>query len=90
MITILAYMIVLHGRYVRWFGDFGLAVGAVLGATAIVWAWYGVNYLLPGGLHSYGAGSGGQAEVLTAIALNWLYIAAAAVRYNVAIRRVGG
>ena len=90
LITILAYMIVLHGRYVRWFGDFGLAVGAVLGATAIVWAWYGVNYLLPGGLHSYGAGSGGQAEVLTAIALNWLYIAAAAVRYNVAIRRVGG
>jgi len=87
LISLLAFMVILHGRYVRWFGDFGMAVASVLGATAIVWAWYGVNYLMPGGLHTYGSGTGGQAQVLTVMALNWLFVAAAAIRYNIAVRK---
>jgi len=87
LISLLAFMVILHGRYVRWFGDFGMAVASVLGATAIVWAWYGVNYLMPGGLHTYGSGTGGQAEVLAVMALNWLFVAAAAIRYNIAVRK---
>jgi ABC-type transport system involved in cytochrome c biogenesis permease subunit len=86
LISLLAYSIILHGRYAGWSGDFGLAVGAVLGLTAIVMAWYGVNYVLRSGLHTYGGGSGGQWYVGVAVACNWLYLLAAAVRYGIETR----
>jgi len=82
LISILAYMIILHGRYAGWSGNFGMAVGAVLGMTSILMAWYGVNFLLPGGLHSYGSGSGGTLEVVLFVACNWLFLFAAAIRYH--------
>lgn len=59
LISIVIYFIVLHARYVRWLEDFGLAAAAVIGFAAIVWTFYGVNYLMAAGLHSYGFGSGG-------------------------------
>lgn len=59
LISIIVYFTFLHARYVRWLGDFGLAASAVLGFASIVWTFYGVNYLMAAGLHSYGAGSGG-------------------------------
>ncbi len=36
----------------------GIAMGAVLGLMAITFTWYGVNYILGTGLHSYGFGKG--------------------------------
>ncbi len=87
LICILAYMIILHGRYIGWFGDFGLAAGAVLGLTTILMTWYGVNYVFGSGLHSYGGGAGGQYEVLGFVAVNWLFLAVAAVRYTAETRR---
>ena len=87
LISLLVYMVILHGRYVRWFGNFWLSVCSVLGLTAVVYAWYGVNYLMPGGLHSYGSGTGGKREVLTVMAVNWIFVIAAAVRYNLETRR---
>jgi ABC-type transport system involved in cytochrome c biogenesis permease subunit len=86
LVTLLVYAVVLHGRWAGWTGNFGLAVGSVLGATAIIMAWYGVNYVLPGGLHSYGQGAGGKTVVLAAVACNWLFVAAAAIRYRVETR----
>ncbi len=82
LITALVYLVILHGRYAGWFGNFGLAVGSVLGATAIISAWYGVNYLFGSGLHSYGAGAGGKLEVGLVVAADWLFMAAAAARYS--------
>jgi hypothetical protein len=58
----------------------------VLGASAIVFSWYGVNFVLGIGLHSYGFGAGGQWQVGSAVALNWLFLAAAAVRYRIETR----
>ena len=80
LITLLVYLAILHGRYAGWVGHFGIAAGGVLGATAIVMSWYGVNFVLGVGLHSYGFGSGGQAEVFGAVALNWVWLSAAAWR----------
>jgi cytochrome c-type biogenesis protein CcsB len=60
LISILTYFAVLHARYVRWLQDFGLAASAVLGLVVIVWTFYGVNYVMATGLHSYGFGSGGE------------------------------
>lgn len=82
LVSLLLYMAVLHGRYTGWSGNFGLTVGAVLGATAILMAWYGVNFFLGSGLHSYASGAGGQWEVGTAVAINWIFVLAAAFRYH--------
>lgn len=90
LISLLVYLAILHGRFVGWFGNFGLAIGSVLGASAIIFSWYGVNFYLGVGLHSYGFGAGGQFEVLSAVLLNWVFLAAAAIRYraNVSLAQV--
>jgi ABC-type transport system involved in cytochrome c biogenesis permease subunit len=90
LISLLVYLAILHGRYAGWFGNFGLAAGAVLGATAIIFSWYGVNFVLGAGLHSYGFGAGGQAEVGTAVVLNWLLLGASALRYRAETGSKGG
>ena len=54
--------------------DFGLAALSVLCFALVVMAWYGVNFVLGAGLHSYGFGGGGQSYVLSAIALQALYV----------------
>ncbi len=81
LISLLVYLVILHARWIGWAGDFGMAVTAVLGATAVLFTWYGVNFLLGSGMHAYGAGSGGQWAVAAAVAVNWLFLAAAAARY---------
>jgi ABC-type transport system involved in cytochrome c biogenesis permease subunit len=86
LITLLVYMVFLHGRHTGWIGSFGMAVGAVFGLTVIIMAWYGVNYVLGGGLHSYGSGGGGQWAVGLVVLGNWLFLAAAALRYLVETR----
>ena len=53
LVTIFVYMVILHGRYTGWLGNFGMAAGATIGAASILMAWFGVSFLLPGGLHSY-------------------------------------
>lgn len=89
LISLLIYMIILHARKAGWSGDFSLTLGSVLGFTAIIWAWYGVNFLMPGGKHSYGEGGGGQWAVVGAIVLNWFFLAQAAVRAWAENRRRG-
>jgi ABC-type transport system involved in cytochrome c biogenesis permease subunit len=66
LIAFLAYMIPLHARYVGWIKDFGLAAISVLCFAFVVMAWYGVNFILGAGLHSYGFGAGGN---------SWIYMA---------------
>lgn len=64
LIAFLSYLAVLHGRIAGWWGGFGLAVGSVLGFLSVLMAWYGVNFVLGKGLHSYGFGTGGFWYVL--------------------------
>ncbi len=63
LIALLTYLAILHGRFIGWIRDFGLAVGALLGGLTVLMAWYGVNFILGTGLHSYGFGTGGYAYV---------------------------
>jgi cytochrome c-type biogenesis protein CcsB len=81
LITLLCYIVVLHGRLAGWWHDFGLAVGSVICFLAVVMAWYGVNFVLGTGLHSYGFGIGGESYVMTAIGLDLIYVTAAIFRY---------
>jgi len=82
LVSLLAYLVILHGRYAGWIGNFGLAAGAVLGAAVIGMSWYGVNFLLGAGLHSYGFGQGGQTEFFAFLLLNFALLAAAAWRWR--------
>ena len=64
LIALLGYLAVLHGRFAGWLGNFGTAVGSVICFLGVVMAWYGVNFVLAAGLHSYGFGGGGAPYVL--------------------------
>ena len=64
LISLLAYLALLHGRLVGWIQAFGLAIGSVMMFFSVIMAWYGVNFVLGVGLHSYGFGSGGLKYVL--------------------------
>jgi ABC-type transport system involved in cytochrome c biogenesis permease subunit len=55
------YLIFIHAFRFKKISTFGLCVGSVMGLLSISFTWYGVNYVLGTGLHSYGFGSGGEA-----------------------------
>ncbi|VAX40024.1 Cytochrome c-type biogenesis protein CcsA/ResC, partial [hydrothermal vent metagenome] len=63
LIAIVVYFVMLHARYCGWIKDFGLAVASIIGFMSIVWCFYGVNYVMATGLHSYGFGTGGEVWV---------------------------
>lgn len=52
----------------------GIAVGAITGLMAISFTWYGVNYILGTGLHSYGFGTGGEIYYYVYLLLEVLFI----------------
>ncbi len=81
LIALVAYIIPLHARYIGWVKDFGLAVSAVVCFAAIVMSWYGVNFILGAGLHSYGFGGGGPWFVFLGCLLNLLWVILASLRY---------
>ncbi len=80
LITLLAYLFVLHGRIAGKWGGFGMAVGAILCFQSVIMAWYGVNFVLGVGLHSYGFGSGGFGYALTFVLVELAFVAAAVIR----------
>jgi ABC-type transport system involved in cytochrome c biogenesis permease subunit len=80
LIALLGYLAVLHGRFAGWIKDFGMAVGSILGYLLVLMAWYGVNYVLGTGLHSYGFGSGGYWYVGSFVTFEALVVGAAALR----------
>jgi ABC-type transport system involved in cytochrome c biogenesis permease subunit len=80
LVTLLAYLFVLHGRIAGKWGGFGMAVGAILCFQSVIMAWYGVNYVLGVGLHSYGFGSGGFGYALIFVLAELAFVAIAVVR----------
>ena len=64
LITLLVYLVPLHGRFAGWFNTFALVVASVVCSMSVVMAWYGVNFVLGVGLHSYGFTEGGGQGVV--------------------------
>ena len=75
LIALLCYILALHGRLAGWWTQFGLAVASVVCFLAVLMAWYGVNFVLGKGLHSYGFGIGGETYVAIFVALDLLFVA---------------
>jgi hypothetical protein len=72
---------------VGWIKDFGLAVGSILGYLLVLMAWYGVNFVLGTGLHSYGFGSGGYTYIGGFVAFEILVIVAALFRRRTELQK---
>jgi len=77
LVSFLVLMAVFHARHAGWIGNFGLAAGTVLLASAIMMTWYGVG----SGKHAYGSGESGLMYVLLVLAANWAFVGVAWVRY---------
>jgi cytochrome c-type biogenesis protein CcsB len=75
LIALLAYMAVLHGRYAGWIGKYTLPLWTVICFSTVLMAWYGVNFILGVGLHSYGFSNGGQAVMAGFVILQGLFCA---------------
>lgn len=76
LITLLVYLVPLHGRFAGWVNTFGLVVASVVCFLSVLMAWYGVNFLLGVGLHSYGfveGGSQGIVGIVTAAVLGVMF-----------------
>ncbi len=67
LITLLVYLIPLHGRFAGWVNTFGLVCASVACFLSVVMAWYGVNFVLGVGLHSYGFVEGGSQGAMLVI-----------------------
>jgi cytochrome c-type biogenesis protein CcsB len=87
LIATLGYLAILHGRFVGWIKDFGMAVGSLLGYLLVLMAWYGVNFVLGTGLHSYGFGSGGYRYVGGFVAFEVMVIVAALWRRRAELQK---
>jgi ABC-type transport system involved in cytochrome c biogenesis permease subunit len=67
LITLLVYLVPLHGRFAGWVSTFGLVAASVVCFLSVIMAWYGVNFVLGVGLHSYGFVEGGSQGIMLVI-----------------------
>jgi len=82
LIALLGYLALLHGRLAGWIRNFQLAAGSVVAFSLVIMAWYGVNYVLGAGLHSYGFGAGGVEYVAIFVGVHLLFVTyVSTVRY---------
>lgn len=59
LIADLGFITLLHARFIKWIGPLGLLAFSPFSYLLVIMAWYGVNFILSSGLHSYGFSSGG-------------------------------
>ena len=74
LITFLGYLIIVHLKFAKKLSHFQLALGSVLGFLLVLMTWYGVNFVLGRGLHSYGAGTGGMHWIVYYLVLEAAFV----------------
>lgn len=75
LIALLGYLAIFHGRLAGIIKDFGMVASGVVSFSLVIMAWYGVNYVLGAGLHSYGFGAGGVEYVTGFVVAHFIYVA---------------
>ena len=75
LITFLAYLVIVHLKYSKKINAHWLAISSVVGFFFVLMTWYGVNFVLGRGLHSYGFGSGGMRWILYYLGAELLFLA---------------
>jgi len=79
LIALLGYLALLHGRLAGLVKNFGMLAGSIIAFNLVLMAWYGVNFVLGAGLHSYGFGAGGIEYVAAFVGIQLLYVVYSAV-----------
>ena len=80
LIVLLVYIAILHGKYTSWIPPHRF-VPLVAGAfMTVMMAWFGVNYILASGLHSYGFSEGGAIFLGSFFALQIVVLVIGTVR----------
>lgn len=82
LITLFGYLGVLHARFTGWLRDFGVAVASIVCFQLVLMTYYGVNYVLGTGLHSYGFGAGGLGWIAAYLGVECAVIFGAILRYR--------
>ncbi len=77
LIALVVYMLILHGRYAGWFKDIVFTMMAAVSFLFVLMAWFGVNYILSVGLHSYGFSSGDTVFLLVLFTAQAAFLATA-------------
>jgi ABC-type transport system involved in cytochrome c biogenesis permease subunit len=81
LIADVGFIAILHARHIGWLRDFGTLAAAPVAYLLVIMAWYGVNFILAAGLHSYGFSSGGALVVAIFVGLQAVLFAFALFRY---------
>jgi ABC-type transport system involved in cytochrome c biogenesis permease subunit len=68
LVAFLAYLAILHGRFERLIGTFGVAALSIVAFWTILMTYIGVNFVLTAGLHSYGSGGAGVVRTMLVVA----------------------
>jgi cytochrome c-type biogenesis protein CcsB len=74
LIALLGYILVLHSRLAGWLREKGFTIAVVAAFLGVLMAWYGVNFILGVGLHSYGFSKGGLPYVVAFVTLEIILI----------------
>ena len=75
LIALLGYLALLHAKQGGHIKQAGMIGGSVMAFSLVIMAWYGVNYVLGAGLHSYGFGAGGLEYVAGFVGLHFVFVA---------------
>ncbi len=79
LIAFLGYVAIIHARFRGMLKDFGFLAACIIGFLLVLMAWYGVNFILGAGLHSYGFSSGGNTEVFVYTIFQCIFVAIAGI-----------
>jgi len=93
LITFFVYLALIHARHAGWLHYFGLAVSSILGFLSVLMTYYGVNYILAAGMHSYGFSEGGQFYMLAFTIFELVVVSLAFAsrrRVSGSLQRAGG
>lgn len=74
LIVLLFYMAILHGKTTNWMNPHRFIVLSAAGFMSVMMAWFGVNYILATGLHSYGFSEGGAVFLGSFFAIQTAFI----------------
>ncbi|PWU20979.1 MAG: hypothetical protein C5B49_03350 [Bdellovibrio sp.] len=81
LIADMGFLTLLHARITGWVKSFMLLALSPVAYLLVIMAWYGVNFILATGLHSYGFSSGGALMVGIFVGLQLLIFALALTKF---------
>lgn len=73
-ISACVYLLLIHAQKFGLIANYGLAIGSIIGLHFVAFTWYGVNYILGTGLHSYGFGQGGEEYFYLFVGVDLLFV----------------